>query len=561
MGSSKTTKITNSSATKDPYAPAAPALQNIVTGATNAYNSGAGSGVYTGPRVAGLGDTSQAGLDMLAGSASAGQGAAKAGDSYLTGLLQNGGTTSGIQSALSGLDSIGKIDTSRISSIADNMADPNNLAYSTARALTRGDYNLSTSGYTGLLDSLSGQTQSEKSLQDAADGKFLGGANPYMDAVIGRSQGEAASKIAQSMGAAGRSGSGRYAATIADSLGAIGTEARYKDYDAERTRQMQAASQIDSSRNARTSLQQGLYGSINNAEQANAGLALSGAGLFNSTNTTALGGATALAGVDGQNIANEMQKSSLKLSAAQSDRAAAMAGLGMVGENIANLQQPGRTLAQIGSVQDQARQAQLDANQQQFSEQQASPWRALGLYSGIVDPIAQLGGTSSGTEVAQQNSTPSLLQQIMGTASAGVGILGQTGAFGAPAAAGAAGAGAAAGAGGAGWLSSLFALSDARAKENISEIGATHDGQPLYSYNYKGDATPQIGLMAQEVAQRDPSAVALTPDGLLMVDYARATAPSAALGERRRGLAEMGLAFEDPRRGLGGQGLAFGGGR
>lgn len=426
MSGKAKTQTTTSNSTQDPWAPAQPALQNVLNGATAAYNSGVGSQVYGGQRYAGLGDVSLDALNTIAGSASAGQGAAKAGDSYLTSLLQNGGTTSGIQSALAGLDSLGKIDTSRISSIADGMADPNNLAYSTARALTRGDYNLSTDGYTGLLSGLSGQTQSEKSLQDAADGKFLGGANPYMDAVIGRSQGEAASKIAQSMGAAGRSGSGRYAATIADSLGAIGTQARYTDYDNERTRQMQAASQIDSSRNARTSLQQGLYGSINNAEQVNAGLALSGAGLFNDTNTTALGGATALAGVDNQNIQNAMQTSSLKLSAAQADRAAAMAGLGMVGQNIDNLQRPGQTLAGVGAALDADRQAQLDAAQQQFAEQQQSPWRQLGLYSGIVDPIAQMGGSASGTEV-KKIPQPSTLQQLAGFTVAMTGALGGKG--------------------------------------------------------------------------------------------------------------------------------------
>lgn len=422
MSGKAKTQTTIDNKTQDPWAPAQPALQNVLNGATAAYNSGVGSQVYGGQRYAGLGDTTMAGLGMMADSADAGQGAAKAGDSYLTGLLSNGGTTSGIQSALSGLDSVGKIDTSRISSLADNMADPNNLAFSTARALARGDYNLSTSGYTGLLDGLSGQTQSERSLQDAANGKFLGGANPYMDAVIGRSQGEAASKIAQSMGAAGRSGSGRYAATIADSLGAIGTQARYTDYDNERTRQMQAATAIDTSRNARTSLQQGLYGSINNAEQVNAGLALSGAGLFNNTNTTALGGATALAGVDGQNIANEMQKSTIRLGAAQSDRAAAMQGLGMVGQNIQNLQQPGQTLAGVGAALDADRQAQLDAAQQVFNEQQQSPWRQLGLYSGLVDPIAQMGGSSSGTEV-KKIPQPSTLQQLAGF---GISLLGAT---------------------------------------------------------------------------------------------------------------------------------------
>ncbi|KOX55106.1 hypothetical protein ADL19_13460 [Streptomyces purpurogeneiscleroticus] len=421
MGGGTKTQTTVQQQNNDPWAPAQPALQGVLAGATAAYNSGVGSQVYTGPRYAGLGDTSLAALDTIAGSANAGQGAAKAGDSYLTGLLQNGGTTSGIQAALSGLDSVGKIDTSRISSLADTMADPNNLAYSTARKLTNGDYNLSTSGYTGLLDGLSGQTQSEKSLQDAADGKFLGGANPYLDAVIGRSQGEAASKIAQQMGAAGRSGSGRYAATIADSLGAIGTQARYTDYDNERTRQLQAATQIDSSRNARTSLQQGLYGSINNAEQANANLALSGAGLYNSTNTTALGGATALAGVDNQNIQNEMSKSSLKLSAAQADRAAAMAGLGMVGQNIANLQAPGQTLAMVGAAQDADRQAVLDSQQEVFNEQQASPWKQLGLYSQVVDPIAGLGGSSTGTSV-QKVPQPGVLQSLFGMGLAGASV-------------------------------------------------------------------------------------------------------------------------------------------
>jgi hypothetical protein len=413
MGGGTKTQTTVQQQNNDPWAPAQPALQGVLAGATNAYNSGVGSQVYTGPRYAGLGDTSLAALDTIAGNANAGQGAAKAGDSYLTGLLSNGGTTSGIQSALSGLDSVGKIDTSRISSLADQMADPNNLAYSTARALTRGDYNLSTDGYTSLLNGLSGQTQSEKSLQDAADGKFLGGANPYLDAVIGRSQGEAASKIAQQMGAAGRSGSGRYAATIADSLGAIGTQARYTDYDNERTRQAQAATAIDSSRNARTSLQQGLYGSINNAEQANAGLALSGAGLYNSTNTSALGGATALAGVDNQNIQNGIQTAGIKLSAAQADRAAALQGLGMVGTNIANLQQPGLTLAGVGAALDADRQAQLDAAQEQFADQQASPWKQLGLYAGIVDPIAGLGSSSSGTSV-QKIPQPGVLQQLLG---------------------------------------------------------------------------------------------------------------------------------------------------
>lgn len=50
-------------------------------------------------------------------------------------------------------------------------------------------------------------------------------------------------------------------------------------------------------------------------------------------------------------------------------------------------------------------------------------------------------------------------------------------------------------------------LSDVRLKEDIAKVGELYDGQNVYSYRYKGDATPHIGLMAQEVEQRNPAAV------------------------------------------------------
>ncbi len=65
-------------------------------------------------------------------------------------------------------------------------------------------------------------------------------------------------------------------------------------------------------------------------------------------------------------------------------------------------------------------------------------------------------------------------------------------------------------------------FSDERLKENIAPIGETFDGQNLYSYNYKGDSTPQVGLMAQEVEKRDPGAVLTLPSGFKAVNYPRA---------------------------------------
>ena len=69
----------------------------------------------------------------------------------------------------------------------------------------------------------------------------------------------------------------------------------------------------------------------------------------------------------------------------------------------------------------------------------------------------------------------------------------------------------------------MFGGSDARMKENIEPIGKTYDGQNIYRYNFKGDDATRMGLMAQEVLDHKPEAVAQRRDGMLMLDYDRAT--------------------------------------
>lgn len=69
-----------------------------------------------------------------------------------------------------------------------------------------------------------------------------------------------------------------------------------------------------------------------------------------------------------------------------------------------------------------------------------------------------------------------------------------------------------------GGLFSMFSFSDERLKENIEEVGETKGGQPIYTYNYKGDPRPQMGVMAQE---SPGEAVGMHPSGFLMVDYSK----------------------------------------
>jgi GH24 family phage-related lysozyme (muramidase) len=68
-------------------------------------------------------------------------------------------------------------------------------------------------------------------------------------------------------------------------------------------------------------------------------------------------------------------------------------------------------------------------------------------------------------------------------------------------------------------------FSDKRLKDDVREIGETHDGQPIYSYKYKGDDRTQIGLMAQDVEKKHPEAVGLM-GGYKTVDYKKATEDS-----------------------------------
>lgn len=62
-------------------------------------------------------------------------------------------------------------------------------------------------------------------------------------------------------------------------------------------------------------------------------------------------------------------------------------------------------------------------------------------------------------------------------------------------------------------------LSDPDAKTDKHKIGETDEGMGLYSFKYKGSNKPQIGLMADEVARKKPSAVRRRPDGLREVNY------------------------------------------
>jgi hypothetical protein len=74
---------------------------------------------------------------------------------------------------------------------------------------------------------------------------------------------------------------------------------------------------------------------------------------------------------------------------------------------------------------------------------------------------------------------------------------------------------------------SLMSSSDIRLKDDVKKVGELENGLGVYTWRWneiargKGIRTPEIGVLAQEVAEVIPSAVAIDTDGYLMVDYGK----------------------------------------
>ena len=61
--------------------------------------------------------------------------------------------------------------------------------------------------------------------------------------------------------------------------------------------------------------------------------------------------------------------------------------------------------------------------------------------------------------------------------------------------------------------------SDSRLKKNIKKIGQSIDGYNIYKFEYLDDDKEWIGVLAEEVFKKKPSAVAYGDHGYLTVDY------------------------------------------
>tara|TARA_R100000152_G_scaffold19921_1_gene12605 strand:+ start:50 stop:985 length:936 start_codon:yes stop_codon:yes gene_type:complete len=69
------------------------------------------------------------------------------------------------------------------------------------------------------------------------------------------------------------------------------------------------------------------------------------------------------------------------------------------------------------------------------------------------------------------------------------------------------------------WFSTWTKPSSILLKENIFKLGTSKEGHNVYKFNYKGNPTNYIGVIAEEVQKVKPQAVAKLSNGFLGVNY------------------------------------------
>jgi Chaperone of endosialidase len=232
----------------------------------------------------------------------------------------------------------------------------------------------------------------------------------------------------------------------------------------------------------------GMTGSPANAQALSRGLSQGESGI--------------LTGQYNTDVANQNAAASNLFNAGNTN-AGALAGLNQTA--LGNMQQGIGVAGQIPGLSTAPAQAQLGA----ANAQAQMPYQNLGWLTSLLYPMAALGGQGSGSSTT--TGSQSMFGNFLGGLLGGAGALGSLG--------------------GSGGLPSLVNMfSDARVKDDIEQVGMLFDGLPVYSFRYKGDITPRIGLMAQDVEKVAPGAVSeFGNTGIKMVDYRKATERATAM--------------------------------
>jgi hypothetical protein len=178
----------------------------------------------------------------------------------------------------------------------------------------------------------------------------------------------------------------------------------------------------------------------------------------------------------------------------------AMSAAGMMPQMEQASYLPFQMQSQVGAQQDALQAANIDAEMKKYYETEGQAAANFSPYLNAIMGLGGMGGSSSTTSPVQGTGLGPAVMGGLGMYGtlAGAGLTGSTPILG-------------------GLLAGLAGLSDRRAKEDITRIGTTDGGTPIYRYRYKGTDSWQIGVMADEV----PHAIKGQVNGFDLVDYSK----------------------------------------
>lgn len=524
MGSTSTKTETQN---KDPWAPSQPHLAGIMNEGQRLYNSGAGTGVWNGPALAGMSQQTQQGLGATGQIANQTMGAASQPFYGALQAMQNGGMAQGSQQPINVLGGVASgqngINTGgAYGQIANQSLTQNEFPNSVMGRIAAGGPNQN--GATralGLLPSALGQnkdaygvlgnvsqgreTAADKYLGDMAQG---GGANPFLQKMLDDNAARVSNRTNSAMAGSGRYGSFAHGDALARSIGEVNNPILAQAYESDQARRLQAAGLMDQSRlgvdNQRmmaasdlsgqrrsdTTLGANILTSVAGNSLANSGLQLNAANALAGGNRADLSGAMGaiggLTGVQGQNIQNQTGAAGGMLDNFARGQSQAQGWAGLMPE-LNNLQyDPANRMMAAGGVMDARGQAELDNQRRIFEQQNAMPWQQLSNYQNSVSGLSGLlqgMGTSTGTSTQQQPFNPLTLAPL-----------------------------------------GMMMLSDRDEKTDIKKVGTSGTtGLPLYSYRYRDDpkSYPKVvGPMAQDIEKKYPGSTDRVDGKLVVLPHA-----------------------------------------
>lgn len=327
-------------------------------------------------------------------------------------------------------------------------------------------------------------------------GQMIGN-NPYLQQSVANAQSGVVDQLKQNTaalnsGAAafGRSGSGAQAVqqnnldnTAATAMSKIATDMYANQYNTDTQNMLAANNQV--SNNYNSDFNNLLSGSqqLGNSYAQNANTQLSAAGAADGNYQNQVSNLSSLLGQLNSNynsgVQNQLANAGLQQSAAQAANSASnasantsLAAAGQAGNVYQNTVAPAETVGAVGAAQDTRAQQELDAKIQQWDYNQQMPLQQLANFANILN-----GGNYQTT--SSTTSGNSALTNILGGLTGAVGL-----------------------------GTKLFALSDARFKENVKYLYTREDGVEWYSYNYieqadalRSDITSGTGFDALKEAR------------------------------------------------------------